>query len=162
MPTLLSGLLVGEHFRPPAKLILANLPAKTELRLELENDNPYDAHAVRVLVLPSKIPESRFETLAAQLPEYGATLEQVLSSGPIWLGYVAASEGKPLKTAQVGDPSLVGNQEFRAALEANDEYKATLGFGLDERARVGLTVEVDPQEAPPEDESEDEEEEEES
>lgn len=138
MTKVLTTLLVGDHFRPPAKLVLAHLPSGTRLRLELEDGNPYDQDAIRVLVETRLIPESQFGALETALPDMGYTLEQVLSGGTVWLGYIPASRGKPLATAQRVEPDLVGNHEFRE--EMLGEYSATLAFAQDGKARVLLTV----------------------
>lgn len=135
----LTSLLVGDHFRPPAKLILANLPAGAKLLLRLEDDNPYDEEAVRVLVETKSIPESRYSQLDQDLPSMGFTLEQVLSGGEVWLGYIPKSGGKPLLTAQRAEPGLVGNHEFREGM-LSDSWSASLAFGQDGKARVILTV----------------------
>lgn len=137
MTKTITSLLVGDHFCPPAKTILAHLPSGCQLRLECEDDNPYDEEAVRVHVDPMEIPQSQYPELEEALPASGATLEQVMSSGPIWLGYIPKTGGKPLAAAQIGDPSLVGNHEFREAMAGQAGPGAvTLGFASDGKARV--------------------------
>lgn len=131
-----TSLIVGAHFRPPAKQILAHLPAGAQLSLVEENDNPYDAEAVKVFVATGEIPESQFPALDQELPEAGLTLEQLMSTGPVWLGYVPASGGKPLAKAQAaGEPDLIGNHEVR---ELMGNCIATLGFGPDGTPRLWL------------------------
>ncbi len=68
--SILTSLLVGDHFRPPAKLVLQHLPAGTQLQLELEDDNPYDAEAVRVYVSVLEIPQSQYSALESELPNF--------------------------------------------------------------------------------------------
>lgn len=85
--------LVGSHFRPPAKQVLAHLPNGTQLRLEPESENPYDANAIRVYCQGSAIPESEHPQLAEDLVGTGSELEEVLGQ-EIWLGYIGDSKGK--------------------------------------------------------------------
>lgn len=135
MPNLTS-LLVGAHFRPPAKLVLAHLPAGASLVLDPEPSNPYDSNAVRVLVSPTALPESEWPALEAELPEFGSDLDSLLAHGTldsdeidepmIWLGYIAATGGKPLANAR---PGLVGNSEVLAQLAACPTATAILRFG---------------------------------
>jgi hypothetical protein len=42
--------LVGMHFRPPAKDVVNNLAANTELLVRRQPDNPYDTNALQVLL----------------------------------------------------------------------------------------------------------------
>lgn len=89
-------LLVGAHFRPPAKLIISALPNGTPLRLEAEPDNPYDEAAIRVYVSVDEIPEGEHEHLAEQLPSCGWTIDQLLGEGELWLGYLPTARNKDL------------------------------------------------------------------
>lgn len=43
--------LVGMHFRPPAKDVVNNLAANTELLVQRQPDNPYDTNALQVLLV---------------------------------------------------------------------------------------------------------------
>jgi hypothetical protein len=126
----LVSLLVGARFRPPAELLLANLPAGAKLLLEPDEENPYDPAAVRVLVSPSQIPEGRHEDLRDALPGYGRDLEEVLAEDWLWLGFVAASGGKPLQIARErGEATgLVGNKEFGEAML--EPFEAELTFSV--------------------------------
>lgn len=126
MPTL-TTLLVGSHFRPPAKVILENIPAGTPLSFEPEPENPYDSAAVKVLLTPTDIPERCHERLGAAMEGFGADLAEVLEGPPVFLGYVAKSGGKPLQGTD-----YVGNQEIGTALadfgETWTDLTGTLGF----------------------------------
>lgn len=138
MPRELVSLLVGDHFRPPAKLILAHLPIGAPLRLDPEDTNPYDEEAVKIMFDPWQIPESQFEALDSELPAMGFTLEQVMSGGDLQLGYIPKSGGKPLLQAQKEEPGLVGNHEVREAM-LDSGHRAQLTFGPDGKARVLVT-----------------------
>ncbi len=110
------GLLVGSRFRPPAKIILDHLSSNTLVRLEAEPDNPYDEHAIRVYVSVRELPESEYEALREELPSAGSDLAELLIlDEDIWLGYLAASDGKPLAKAQMFEADLVGNRELKGA-----------------------------------------------
>jgi hypothetical protein len=94
-------LLVGAHFRPPAKAIIAALPVGTELTLEREPDNPYDPNAVKVLAWAKDIPKSQWEILDFAVMGYGFSLDDILSATSPWhLGYIAAKA--PKGTSQAG------------------------------------------------------------
>ena len=86
-------LLVGAHFRPPAKQVLAHLAAGTPLSLAEDNDNEYDPAAVRVYVNTEAIPEGEHPALEGELLEAGVTLEQLMSTGPVFLGFIPAQDG---------------------------------------------------------------------
>jgi hypothetical protein len=138
----LRSLLVGAHFRPPAKLILAHLPAGTSLVLDPEPDNPYDEHAIRVLVDAGEIPESEYEALTDELPAMGEDLDELLAQPDlIHLGYVAATGGKPLikYMEENGTVKVIGNQEIIAALTQPD-HTAQLDFGAGGEALVIVTI----------------------
>lgn len=123
--TLLTSLLVGAHFRPPAKQILESLPAGQELGLLPEPENPYDASALAVLLDLALVEEVHYATLDSKLEGTGATVEDLLAVGaPLHLGYVAASGGKPLLKAGLAQ----GNREFLALLAEKEDLRATLAF----------------------------------
>ncbi len=128
------SLIVGGHFRPPAKQVLARLPAGTLLMLEEDNNNLYDAAAVKVLVDPAVIPESQFGELEPELNEAGVTLEQLMSGGPLQLGFIPAQEGKPLAKARMAEPELLGNMQVRELMPC----KASISFAVDGSPRVIL------------------------
>ncbi len=96
--TTLYALLVGSHFRPPAKCVLSSLPSGTSLTLRPEPENPYDSEAVAVYLSPREIPESAHESLSRELPSFGSSLDELLSQEePLHLGYLARESNKDLK-----------------------------------------------------------------
>ena len=111
--------LVGMHFRPPAKLLLASLPGGTELTLRAEPDNAYDAKAMQVWVRSGQLPEGQYEQLAQKLPGAGFTLEDVLGQSEWHLGYIADSDGKACKKS-----GLPGNQEVAGATSGRLAFSA--------------------------------------
>lgn len=92
--------LVGAHFRPPAKALLACLPAGHPLLLRPEPTNEYDANAVQVVLrtdsLASLRDDSFLDELISQLAGQGFDLAQI-KEAPEWhLGYLPrAAKGNP-------------------------------------------------------------------
>lgn len=133
-----STLIVGAHFRPPAKQVLGHIVAGTELSLQEDNENAYDAAAVRVMFDPANIPDSEFSQLEIELLEAGVTLEQLMSGGPIHLGFVPAQNGKPLAKARQLDPDILGNQQVRELMMSG--CNCSLDFALDGSPKLTITV----------------------
>ncbi len=139
-------LIVGAHFRPPAKQVLAHLAQGAPLQLVLDNENAYDAAAVKVMFDPKHIPETEWSSLDEELLETGNTIEQVLSAGPIQLGFIPAQEGKPLAKARLAEPELLGNLQVRELMDGGEagadqaEFEATLGFAPDGSIRIHLNT----------------------
>lgn len=104
--------LIGAHFRPPAKLLLAHLPSGTPLALRAEPENAYDAKAIKVMLRTAALPEGQYEVLSQELPGAGFTLEDVLGQSEWHLGYVADSDGKACQQS-----GLPGNREVAGATE---------------------------------------------
>lgn len=121
----LTSLLVGMHFRPPAKTILASLPAGARLRLQPEPENPYDESAVAVYVSPTEFPEGQHQILEIALPNSGFTLEDVMAQPEWHIGYIAATGGKPLLKAGM----TIGNLEFLPLVRAQNNMEGQC-FGL--------------------------------
>ena len=132
--TTLVSLLVGSHFRPPARQVLARLPSFTPLRLEPEEDNPYDENAIKVFVSTQAIPEQEYEELERELQGTGHDVDTVCQMEEIWLGYVAASGGKPLAGTK-----YVGNLEFKGLWW---DSRAELRFDGQGRALVALLAQA--------------------
>lgn len=129
--------LVGAFHRPPAKTVLEVLPIGTVLMLVPEPENPYDVGAIRVMVdLADLCADDDFATtLETALDAVGADFDDVVhGSGPLQLGYCAATGGKPLAklTTLWSQTGLVpvGNVEVAVMMDAPDSAKrVTLTFG---------------------------------
>lgn len=101
--------LVGSHFRPPAKQVLAASRPGVRLRLQAEPENPYDPAAIKVFgQVRDMVPQAKWDELREELVACGEDLD---SLDEIFLGYIARSGGKPSK-------GLPGNAEVAAAGEA--------------------------------------------
>lgn len=130
-------LLVGMHFRPPAKILLANLPVGSTLYLRPEPDNPYDENAIAVFLRTEDFvelfngdsEEQRF--VDGELEGMGHSLESLQDQDEWHLGYVAATDGKPLLKAKaqggLGEADYVGNTDI-LPLIGDDTLTATLQF----------------------------------
>src|SRR5258708_34749998 len=97
MPMPVKSLLVGSHFRPPAKQLLASLPSGTPCQLVPEPENPYDEHAIRVELPLSSLPDPNPLAIGIDhsLEGTGFTLADLLESDtPIHLGYIPQSINK--------------------------------------------------------------------
>jgi len=144
-------LIVGAHFRPPAKQLLAVLPPGHRLQLIEDNENAYDAAAVKVVLelvdpvgLKPLLTEAQMAELEQELPNVGMTLEQVMSTGPVQLGFIPAQDGKPLAKARQSEPDLLGNVQVREIMGNGEvgaaRYFPTLAFGLDGAPRLAIDV----------------------
>ena len=122
--------LVGSHFRPPAKSILACLPANAQLEVRQEPENPYDSTAVAVWVKGSAVPESMHPELEALAQGQGFALADILA-GEWHLGYCAA---KPPK----GYTGTLAKEIFEALEGA--QSKARLSFLVDGKPAVIVEV----------------------
>lgn len=115
--------IVGMHFRPPAKQVLAVLPAGASLRLEREPDNPYDAKALMVMVDVGQVPQELRGELAEQILGAGFDLEDLLDDARqgalLHLGYVADSDGKMCK--KFVEP---GNRELAQLCQERQDHVA--------------------------------------
>src|ERR1700733_2644142 len=106
-------LITGGFARVPGKVIAAHLPQGVELMLEPE-DNPYDQWAIKVSVSAEEVPESEWDELRSKLEGYGHDWDELLADAQapdyrgIHIGYVAASDGKPLTKAGLTN----GNREL--------------------------------------------------
>lgn len=122
MPTLRAP-IVGMHFRPPAKAIIAVLVEGAPLRLVPEPENPYDENAVRVEVskdvIGHALETSGEANLAMLLEGFGMGIDEVIGpdASESWhLGYIESS-----KTGSAA--------RFAAALEGRSA-EAKMGFDM--------------------------------
>lgn len=144
MTNSITGVLVGAHFRPPAKLILECLPSGAPLQLIAEPDNPYDPQAVQVHIKLMEIPESQYPRLNSDLPAMGWDFEEFLvkrdKEESLQLGFLASGSNKK---AFKDRSDCVANSVFleAQALRPWAECKIVLAFGPDGQALVLLTAE---------------------
>lgn len=109
-----ASLLVGAHFRPPARALLSSLKTGQELILRAEPDNPYDPDAMAVWLetetLSFDMATDQFAEFEAALASQGFTPEDIRDQPEWQLGYIAAAGNKGLRTR----PDLVPNTAFRS------------------------------------------------
>ena len=117
--------LVGAFFRPPAKALLASLPAGHPLELRPEPENPYDPNAVAVWLDTKTLPSEAREELVETLEGTGFDLESMDEQRDFHVGYMAKEQaalhiealGLLLESLKV-DSMISGNGPFVDGLEA--------------------------------------------
>lgn len=125
--------LVGMRFRPPAEDVVYSLAGGTELRVEFQEDNPYDADALAVYLDGFEEGGSN-EALFMQLRDFferegeGRKLELMVS--PLMLGFVANSEktGGKWATTIKSYMTLDGRRSVLAKLGFNAQALPQLEF----------------------------------
>lgn len=149
----LKTLLVGAHFRPPAKQLLAAVPPGLPLYFEPEWDNPYDSSAIKVKIRIDDVPKEFDDSISEALLGTGWEWHALRGFAPddegfiadsIFLGYVAKSGGKPLLKDGRGLP---GNQAFKDALGVPEQVWSgrpigRLSFGPNGEPQVILSLEL--------------------
>lgn len=126
----LTGILVGSHFHPPAKVLLEHLPQGAALQLVPEPDNPYapEGDALQVFIRPDQIPASQEAELALKLPGMGQDWDELKAENlPMSLGHVGTSDGKPMLKAKMLRTDLSSNKDFLAHM-GPDGCEARLEF----------------------------------
>ncbi len=85
--------IVGMHFRPPAKAIVAHLPLDTELELRPDPENPYSTtgKAIKVFVNMADLSASFWAAAEADLASQGGEREELVIE-PIMIGFVAEAK----------------------------------------------------------------------
>ncbi len=86
--------IVGAHFRPPAKAILAACPLGTPLELRPEPTNQYDPNAVAVWIQTSSIPHTSRDDLDLRAKGYGYSADEIFAQSEFHLGYIPKEEAK--------------------------------------------------------------------
>lgn len=138
MPNILSR-LVGDHFRPPASVILSHLSLGTPLHLLPEPENPYDPNAVGVWWDASAVPDSLTDEVLLPSGWSRERLANLVDScfsddafPWLQLGYLAATE----KTA---DGYKTNTAALLVLAGTNGEYSAELSFSPSGKALVKIS-----------------------
>jgi hypothetical protein len=103
--------LVGAHFRPPAKALLAVLPLGHALLLVPEPTNPYDPNAISVWI-DSETLMPYHDELAVSLPGYGVDPDDLAPH--YHLGYIPRT-----------DAEVIVEELTRAVQSAAEEHPPT-------------------------------------
>ena len=91
------SLIVGAHFRPPAKGLLAALPAGSKLLLRREASNAYDANALQV-IWPTSGLNAELATglmrddVQKNVEGFGSSADEVFAAPEWHLGYIPRTE----------------------------------------------------------------------
>lgn len=88
--------IVGAHFRPPAKALLAALRSSFPLELRPEPHNPYDANAVGVWMDALNLNNDEASELDGTLQDMGSDLDDILEQRFWHLGYIPRAEAEGL------------------------------------------------------------------
>lgn len=126
--------IVGAHFRPPAKALLACLPAGHPLVLRPEPTNEYDENAVQVLLRSTTLAplcEDPFfkEELFGQLTAQGFDVDSVLEEPEWHLGY--------LPRAAKGNKAL---EEWNVQVQQAIHEVCTMPYDAPTREATALTI----------------------
>lgn len=125
--------IVGMHFRPPAKALMAALPSGAALRLVREPENPHDANAIQVFVEGSQVPEEMREECGFVCESMGFAAADVW--GDVWhLGYIARQYAEDLA------PRLRKMEEEKPLEDSALRHDATLAFAADGKPQAVLSV----------------------
>lgn len=138
----LTSPIVGAHFRPPAKAILAVLPSGTALRLRPESDNPYDSNAIQVLCASEVLRALSAEVsreLEGEAMNYGFDLPSLLEPAEWHLGYIprGLAEGWAVPVATAIGTTMEGGSEPG---HYRDYHPATLSFDSAGKPTVQFTL----------------------
>lgn len=128
--------IVGVHFRPPAKSILAHLSARCPLRVRPEPTNPYDEFALQVLVASADIPQSEHDELGNDASFFGHSLESILEQPEWHLGYIPKVEAvhlQPRVICMLDDMQAQGD-------EGTDYLPAFLAFDAAGKPQVSFEL----------------------
>jgi len=124
---LTSAPIVGMHFRPPAKALVAALPSGTPLLLEPEPTNQYDPFAVKVLVDLSDMYDDFWDEIDQALGLAGVEKDELLEA-PRHIAYI--------------DKAKTGSaMQVFAAMTAGHVPSARLGFDGNGNALVTMSWE---------------------
>jgi hypothetical protein len=118
MRPILTVLLVGSHFHPPAKALLEVLPEGFPFGLQPDPFNKYDPQAIKVMIEPEDLAEAiedlptpAREVLETNLNGFGLSIDQILQwPEPFHCGHVGASEGKPAKAEKADGTNEVWSE----------------------------------------------------
>lgn len=96
MPT---HLIVGAHFRPPAKAILQILPSGCPLYIVPEPTNEFDPNALKVEVMTSDLPTGIDADLTSLAAGFGFDAAMIRERERWHLGYIPRKGAEHIKLA---------------------------------------------------------------
>ena len=124
------SLIVGAHFRPPAKGLLLCLPAGSKLLARREASNAYDANAIQViwpttgLDASSGIGLSR-DAVQSAMEGFGSSADEIFAQSEWHLGYIPRTEASSLAPSMdaSGIAELPGELTFAATGGAQIQFE---------------------------------------
>lgn len=124
------SLIVGAHFRPPAKGLLSCLPAGSKLLARREASNAYDANALQV-IWPTSGVNSELglgvmrDEVQKNVEGFGSSADEVFTAPEWHLGYVPRTEAALLapKMDAMGLSELSGELTFAATGGAQIQFE---------------------------------------
>jgi len=125
---IVSTLIVGAKFRPPALALLETLPMGTKLTVQREPTNVYDSNAIMVLVQTVDMQPS--EALAERLPGFGFGIERLFAENEWHLGYIPRERAAQIAPLMDRLPQVV--KQLDATLTCNAEGQTQVRFELPE------------------------------
>jgi hypothetical protein len=112
--------IVGQHFHPPAKVLLSLLRSETPLIARPEPSNPYDPNAIAVWLRSADIPPELHDRLDAECAGFGLDADTIYATSEWHLGYVPAKLAAVLISDFSGEK--VGKLVFSLAGKAEIEW----------------------------------------
>lgn len=131
--------IVGAYFRPPAAAVLEALPTGAALTLRAEPENPHDDNAIQVLMAGAGLAglgEAARAELEAKLPNYGFTLEELVETAEIHLGYIPRDSAAGLRRNGVVPEGTTIPAEFVIGLSGKPEVRWESGASAPEAETV--------------------------
>ena len=115
------SLIVGAHFRPPAKGLLAALPAGSKLLARREASNAYDPNAIQVIWPTSGVNAElglgvMRDEVQKNVEGFGSSADEIFSQPEWHLGYIPRTEASSLalRMDAMGLVELAGELTFAA------------------------------------------------
>lgn len=139
--------LVGMRFHPPAEDVVNTLPGGAKLRVEFQEENPYDADALAVW-LDGFEEGGENEAVYKQLLEFfqqeGADKKIQYMCSPLMLGFVANSEktGGKWATTIKSYMNLDGRRSVHATLGFNAQAQPSLIFNWSPEEQVEQSARI--------------------
>lgn len=132
-PRTLQCALVGMHFRPPARQVLARLALGTRLELIREPENPYDPQAVQVWVAPSALPEDIWQDPGweEELAQAGSSPEDLWAQERLQLGYLG-------QAPKLIEPGQSAGGKVAELMDQGALVEAKLTVSLSGKPSVGI------------------------
>jgi len=119
--TVQRSLIVGAHFRPPAKGLLTCLPAGSKLLARREPSNAYDVNAIQVIWPTAGLDAANGiglskDAVQAAVEGFGSSADEVFAQSEWHLGYIPRTEALTLapKMDAQGVSELPGELTFAA------------------------------------------------